>query len=190
VGELLLATLAIQAALALSLVVTLVWPTARVWLPPSAHSWQLYFTWVAKGLHLSGVLFLGIFGWGSLGLPGSLRFGLGAPLALLGVGMLLWGVRALSTQGSLGLGSRLVRSGPYRYSRNPQYVSIFLLLGGWALLSASRPALWACLGASAWYFLAPFVEEPWLRAQFGGEYETYTRAVPRFLGLPRRTAAA
>jgi protein-S-isoprenylcysteine O-methyltransferase Ste14 len=189
VGELLLATLAIQAALALSLVVTLVWPTARVWLPPSAHSWQLYFTWVAKGLHLSGVLFLGIFGWGSLGLPGSLRFGLGAPLALLGVGMLLWGVRALSTQGSLGLGSRLVRSGPYRYSRNPQYVSIFLLLGGWALLSASRPALWACLGASAWYFLAPFVEEPWLRAQFGGEYETYTRAIPRFLGLPRRTAA-
>jgi hypothetical protein len=75
VGELLFATLVIQAALAPSLVVTLVWPSARVWPPPSAHSWQLYFTWVGKGLHLSGVFFLGIFAWGSLGLSASLRLG-------------------------------------------------------------------------------------------------------------------
>ena len=189
-GALLFATLAIQGVLALSLVVTLLWPSVRVWPPPSAHSSQLYFTWVAKGLHLSGVVFLGIFAWGSFGFPGWLRFGFGAPLVLFGVGSLLWSVRTLTTQASLGLGGRLVRSGPYRYSRNPQYVSVFLLLGGWALLSASRPVVWACLGASAWYFLAPFAEEPWLSRRFGAEYEAYTRAVPRFLGRHRRTAAA
>jgi protein-S-isoprenylcysteine O-methyltransferase Ste14 len=188
--ELLLATLALQAALALSLAVTLVWPAVRVWPPPSARSWQFYFTWVGTWLHLSGAFLLGVLGWGSLGLPSSARFDVGAPLLAAGMGSVFWGVHTLSTHASLGLGGRLVRAGPYRYSRNPQCVSSFAILAGWALASASGLALWACLGASAWYFLAPFVEEPWLRARFGAEYEAYAREVPRFIGLGRSDAAA
>jgi protein-S-isoprenylcysteine O-methyltransferase Ste14 len=188
--ELLLATLALQAALALSLAVTLVRPTVRVWPPPSPLSWQFYFTWVGTWLHLSGTFLLGVLAWGSVGFPGWVRFGVGAPVLAVGMGSAFWGFHALSTRASLGLGGRLVRGGPYRYSRNPQYVSSFAILAGWGLVSASSPALWACLGATVWYFLAPFVEEPWLRAQFGAEYEAYEREVPRFIGLRRRNAAA
>jgi protein-S-isoprenylcysteine O-methyltransferase Ste14 len=190
VSELLFVTVAIQVVLALSLVATLLRPSSQIWPPPSAHSWQFHFTWLGKLLHLSGVLLLGVLAWGSLGFPGWLRFALGAPLIVLGLGFMIWGVHVLSTQASLGLGGRLVRAGPYRCSRNPQCVGVLLLLAGWALLSSSGPAVWACLGASVWYILAPFVEEPWLRAQFGVEYDAYARAVPRFLGVRRRTAAA
>jgi protein-S-isoprenylcysteine O-methyltransferase Ste14 len=188
--ELLLVTLALQFALALSLVVTLVWPTVRFWPLPEAHSWRFYFTWVGKWLHLSGTFLLGVLGWGSHGFPGWVRFGVGTLLLVLGLGSLLWSVRVLSVHASLGLSGHLVRSGPYRYSRNPQYVSLLAVLAGWWLLSASSLALWACLGAGAWYFLAPFVEEPWLRVQFGAEYEAYAKTAPRFIPVRRRHAAA
>jgi protein-S-isoprenylcysteine O-methyltransferase Ste14 len=187
---LLLATLALQAVLAASLVLTLVRPHTRVWPPPSAHSWQFYFTWVGTWLHLSGTFFLGVFAWGSLEIPDWLRFGIGGPLLAIGMGSVFWGFHALSAHASLGLGGRLIREGPYRYSRNPQYASSFCILAGWALLSASGPAFLACLGGSIWYFLAPFVEEPWLRAQFGTEYDAYTSAVPRFIGTCRKRSAA
>ena len=188
--ELLLATLTLQVALALSLVATLVRPTVRFWPPPGPRSWQFYFTWVGKGLHLSGTLLLGLLGWGSLGLSSWVRLGIGAPLLVLGLASLLWSVRVLTVHASLGLSGQLVRSGPYRYSRNPQYVSLFAVLAGWGLVSASGSGVWACLGAGAWYLLAPFVEEPWLRAQFGPTYETYARTVPRFLAVGRPRAAA
>ena len=188
--ELLLTTLALQAALTLSLAVTLVWPSVRVWPPPSVRSWQFYFTWVGTWLHGSGAFLLGVLGWGSLGLPSWARVGVGAPLLAIGMLSGLWGFHTLSAHASLGLGGHLVRGGPYRYSRNPQYVSSFAILAGWALVSASGLTFWACLGASTWYFLAPFVEEPWLRARFGAEYEAYARAVPRFIGLGRSNAAA
>jgi protein-S-isoprenylcysteine O-methyltransferase Ste14 len=161
-----------------------------VWPPPAARSWQFYFTWVGKWLHLSGTVVLGFLGWGSLRLPAWVRFGVGAPLLLLGVGSLFWALRVLSVHASLGLGGHLVRGGPYRYSRNPQYVSLLAILAGWGFLSASGYSVWACVGASAWYLLAPFVEEPWLRANFGAEYEVYAKAVPRFLAVRRRRAAA
>ena len=128
-------------------------------------------------------------GWASNAFPGWLRLGVGAPLLVSGVGSLLWSVRVLSVHASLGLRGQLVRVGPYRHSRNPQYVSLLAILAGWALLSASSPALWACFGAGAWYFLAAFVEEPWLRAQFGAEYDAYARTTPRFIAVGRRQAA-
>lgn len=182
---LLLATLAVQLALAASLVVTLVDPTRRVWPPPVRASWQFYFTWVGTSLHLGGTFLLGVLGWGSLELPVWLRL-VGGALLAVGLPAALLGSRALSGGATLGLGGDLVRGGLYRFSRNPQYVGSLAVLAGWALLAASSWALAPCIGAAAWYALAPFAEEPWLHARYGAEYEAYTREVPRFLGFRRR----
>jgi protein-S-isoprenylcysteine O-methyltransferase Ste14 len=78
--------------------------------------------------------------------------------------------------------TRMVRTGPYRYSRNPDYIGQMLVYIG------------ATLVANTWWpiFLAPFVlvaiqrgvvnrEERYLEGKFGGEYRHYTDRVPRWL---------
>ena len=76
----------------------------------------------------------------------------------------------------------LVRSGPYRFSRNPIYVAFTLLQIGFAV--------WL---DSAWILamLAPVLlvmsygviarEERYLEARFGEEYRSYARSVRRWL---------
>jgi len=41
------------------------------------------------------------------------------------------------------------------------------------------------LAVGLWFLATPFVEEPWLLAQYGAEYAAYCREVPRFLGVRR-----
>ncbi len=81
----------------------------------------------------------------------------------------------------------LLSSGIYRFSRNPIYVGMLLVIFGQALLFAS--ARIAVYGLTAW-FLAHLavvrLEEPHLRAKHGPAFEEYCRRVPRWLGLPRR----
>ena len=79
--------------------------------------------------------------------------------------------------------------GPYRISRNPQYVADIAMLAGFAILANSTYAWITCLLGMVWFVLAPFTEEPWLRDQFGVEYELYMKRVPRFLSLKRRDRA-
>jgi len=143
-------------------------------------------------VHLSGAFLLAILDWNSLAVRGWIRFGLGIPLIALGQLLIFRAFRELHLHATLGLGGPFVRGGPYRHSRNPQYLGACVYLAGLALLSGSALALVACLGATVWYLLAPFGEEPGLRARFGAEYEEYCRRVPRFLGwrrAPRRAAA-
>jgi protein-S-isoprenylcysteine O-methyltransferase Ste14 len=73
--------------------------------------------------------------------------------------------------------------------RNPGYVSVLTLLVGQALLFAS-PGLfaYAAVVALAFHLFVVLYEEPTLQRQFGTEYETYCRAVPRW--LPRLRPAA
>jgi protein-S-isoprenylcysteine O-methyltransferase Ste14 len=61
-------------------------------------------------------------------------------------------------------------------------VADILMLAGFAVLSNSLLALITGLIGAAWFVLAPFTEEPWLRDQFGEEYDRYIDAVPRFIG--------
>ena len=80
--------------------------------------------------------------------------------------------------------SGLVSGGLYRFSRNPMYVGVLLVVFGQALLFASRKV--AIYGAGLWVFfhlIIILVEEPHLRATRGQSYEQYSRAVPRWLGL-------
>jgi protein-S-isoprenylcysteine O-methyltransferase Ste14 len=181
-------TLFTQLLLASSLLLTRLRPALRIWPPPSRRAWQFYFTWAGTWLHLSGAFQLAILDWNGLGLSAWIRFGVGLPLVGLGQLVIFWGFRTLSLHTTLGLAGPFIRGGPYAHSRNPQYVGACVYLAGLALLSGSGWALVACLGGMLWYLLAPFGEEPWLRAQFGAEYEAYCREVPRFVGWRRAPA--
>jgi protein-S-isoprenylcysteine O-methyltransferase Ste14 len=187
---LLVITLISQAILLAFTAVSFFAPGHRVWPPPSRSSWQFYATWSLSWVGLSGVFLLALFAGNSLGLPAWLRLGLGVPLLALGAVLVGWGFRELSISTTLGLPGAFVRSGPYRYSRNPQYLGTCIYLASLVVLSGSHLAAVGCLAVGLWFVLTPFVEEPWLAERHRAEYEAYRKAVPRFFGLGRRKAAA
>lgn len=79
---------------------------------------------------------------------------------------------------------RLVLEGPYRYVRNPLYVTDFALILGTGLLARSWfLILLAALYAAQLALQLP-LEERELRARFGWPYQRYCQLVPRF--IPRR----
>ena len=83
---------------------------------------------------------------------------------------------------------RLVVGGPFRWVRNPGYISVIALLVGQALLFGSAVLLaCAALVAIGFHLFVVFYEEPTLRRQFGAEYENYCRRVRRW--IPRLRAA-
>lgn len=79
---------------------------------------------------------------------------------------------------------QLRRTGPYRWSRNPQLLSYGLILAGCVILFPSwQAAAWLMLyGAIAWLMVQ--TEEEHLHNLFGVEFDEYCRQTPRFLPLP------
>jgi protein-S-isoprenylcysteine O-methyltransferase Ste14 len=76
----------------------------------------------------------------------------------------------------------LVLAGPYRYTRNPMYVSLALLTIGCSFLLATYwpiVVLVPTLAVVQQFVILP--EERYLRHRFGTEYEAYTRRVRRWL---------
>jgi len=67
------------------------------------------------------------------------------------MGSVFWGFHALSATLARTRG-RLIREGPYRYSRNPQYASSFCILAG-GRCSAFRPGVLACLAEHLYFSL-------------------------------------
>jgi protein-S-isoprenylcysteine O-methyltransferase Ste14 len=183
------ATLIATLLLGALLVVSWIDPSRRIWPPPGRDSWQYRVVWALTDLAAVGIVAVGILDWNTFGLDHRLRLPVGGGLALAGLALALWGVRTLGIQRTLGLSEAFVHAGPYRFTRNPQYVGDMILLLGWAILCNSL-LTWivSALGA-AWFGLAPIVEEPWLREQYGAPYEAYRRRVPRYLGRPTRMGA-
>ena len=79
----------------------------------------------------------------------------------------------------------LTIAGPYRWSRNPQYLGFAAFLFGYALTDWS----WWCLAAMAliasYVHLLILIEEEHLRRTFGEKYAEYCQAVPRYFGRTR-----
>jgi protein-S-isoprenylcysteine O-methyltransferase Ste14 len=119
---------------------------------------------------------------------------LGALLVILGTNLALLSAIYLILQGHgtpfpLEPTRILVRSGPYRYVRNPQAVAATLIVAGECLLLQSH-LIWLLLPATVVYLelLAAPIEDRQLRHQFGSEYLAYRQGVPRW--LPRRRAGS
>jgi len=79
----------------------------------------------------------------------------------------------------------VVRTGPYRYSRNPMYVGVVAAIFGQALLYRSRPVfVYGVCAALTFHLVVVLLEEPHLR-KARESYETYLHTVPRWIGWPR-----
>jgi len=78
--------------------------------------------------------------------------------------------------------SALVRTGPYRYSRNPIYVAMLIMLTGIAVMAQSPGML--TLVPVAWLILDRYVvrrEENYLNRRFGSAYLTFRNEAPRWV---------
>ena len=112
----------------------------------------------------------------------------GAPLLGVGVFLLLWCVRDFYVEGKGTLApwsppQHLVVTGLYRFSRNPMYVAVMLILIAWAAGFRSRAlTIYAVAVATAFHLRVVFGEEPWLARRYGEEWVRYQARVRRWLG--------
>lgn len=111
----------------------------------------------------------------------------GILLLVTGAGIYFWTVWDFATIGRgtplpIDAPKKLVVNGLYRYTRNPMYLGVILVILGWACVFADMWLLVYALGVGIVVHL--FVigyEEPWLKALFGEEYEDYRRSVGRWV---------
>lgn len=167
-----------------TVLLSIVRPDRRVWPPPRRDSWQYVYNGVVSFTGLLGVVALGVLDWESSVFHHAGRFVVGGLLMACGF-FALWGYLTLGAHASQGFGGELVTRGPYRYSRNPQYVGTIPAVLGYALICNSSYALSAALLVSGWFLLVPFAEESWWREHLGAAYEDYAKETARYLGRRR-----
>lgn len=111
---------------------------------------------------------------------------IGVAAVLLAVGLFVAAARAFRAAGTPLPGNRpttrIVRTGPYRFSRNPVYLAFSVLQLGIALWAGS---LWLLvtlvLALAVMSLLVIPREERYLEARFRGDYAPYKASVRRWL---------
>jgi len=104
----------------------------------------------------------------------------------VGMALLIWCVRDFYVAGKGTLApwdppKKLVVVGLYRLVRNPMYVSVLLLVAGWAVWLASPVlAAYAVVLAVGFHLRVLWYEEPWLDGQFGDDWRRYRAKVRRW----------
>lgn len=77
---------------------------------------------------------------------------------------------------------RLVTFGLYRFSRNPMYVGVMMILLGEVVFTQSAYLLFYSIGIFVLFNLfIVYREEPRLKKDFGQDYETYRKTVRRWI---------
>lgn len=91
-------------------------------------------------------------------------------------------VKGKGTLSPLDPTKKLVASGLYKYSRNPMYLGVILILIGEALFFESTSLLIYVIAVFIAFNLFILLhEEPRLKRDFGNEYEDYKKKVRRWL---------
>ena len=80
-----------------------------------------------------------------------------------------------------GLKEGFVSSGPYRFTRNPQYLGDMILFIGLSVIVNSLYVRIIHALMILVFAIAPLAEETWLEDQYGEVYREYKRATSRFL---------
>lgn len=169
--------------LLLGVVFSVAFPKHRIWPPPSKSSWQYWVSWFFIIISSVGVPVIGLLDLGTLWQLHWIWLTVGGVWVLISAILSYWGLRTLSLHQSLGLEGKLITTGPYRYTRNPQYVALILFYLSVILITGSYLALVTGSLLILMYAITPFSEEPWLEEQFGTDYLRYRSEVPRFIGL-------
>lgn len=159
------------------IVVQIVMDNFEFWPPPSATSWQHKAFRVLFRVFFICLLVLSVtdFHPGSIG-----RCLLGAALLMIGFGFALNWTGFLGWKNAFGEVNGLKTTGPFAVSRNPIYVVSIPGMMGWAILIGSwyltvLLGIWACL-----YIAAPYLEEHWMKENYGQKFVDYAADVPRF----------
>ncbi|WP_372909695.1 isoprenylcysteine carboxylmethyltransferase family protein [Salinigranum sp.] len=156
--------------------------TFHFWPPEEGSAWTRLYTLCSQTLFVA-ILVTGVLDWSN----GPLLWN---PVALGGlfafvVGMLVT-VRSASalgadlTRGEVG---ELYTDGPYRYSRNPQYVGYMVAFAGYSVFTLSPLVAVLAAGGVGWMVLMTLIEESWLRRQYGDAYVAYRERTPRLVGI-------
>jgi protein-S-isoprenylcysteine O-methyltransferase Ste14 len=156
-------------------------PDHRVWPPPGQRSWQYRITWLCFILIFVMNAFLFIFDWDSWIFHGPHRLIVGIPVTLLGALLVPWGITTLGAKNTSGLPDRFVATGPYTFTRNPQYLGDNVLFLGLSIIANSELLWIAHILLILVFLITPLTEEPWLEAQYGQEYIQYKQSTSRFL---------
>ncbi len=111
----------------------------------------------------------------------------GSILLIAGLSMFVWCVALFARVGKGTLApwdptKRLVAVGPYRHVRNPMISSVATILAAEALIFGSwLIGVWLGIFALINHIYFLMAEEPGLLHRFGGSYEEYRAAVPRWV---------
>jgi protein-S-isoprenylcysteine O-methyltransferase Ste14 len=140
----------------------------------------LYIAFLVLGIALSAVYPVHL-------LPSAAAWTLGGVILVAGILLgPVWGIRTMQGANTTVRPDRaattLVTDGPFRYSRNPLYLSLTLMYAGIAIIANS---LWALLLVIPPVLVISLLviprEEAHLRRTFGEEYERYQASVRRWL---------
>jgi protein-S-isoprenylcysteine O-methyltransferase Ste14 len=116
----------------------------------------------------------------------------GLVLLLIGVLVLFWCIRDFYVAGKGTLApweppQQLVDVGLYKFSRNPMYIAVLIIIAGWAAYTGSHFVLvYGFAWAIIFHRRVVVYEEPWLENTFGADWQRYQRLVPRWLPLASR----
>jgi protein-S-isoprenylcysteine O-methyltransferase Ste14 len=176
-------TLVSEIAAGICLIISAFRPQARVWPPAELLSWRALLMNILFLGSAAGLLILGLMDWRTPAADpvSTLRVILGIAGWSVGFALSSFAIFSLGARFTAGETSSLCRRGPYCFTRNPQYLGFGLMLIGWHLLIVSVGVLALAGLAGLILWLLPYAEEPFLRSQFGMEYDTYRSEVPRWL---------
>ncbi len=164
----------------LLLIWSILTPSHRIW-PPGEVSWKFFLSWGTFYLGIGIAVALIVLDWNTWTIPPEVRLGIGVPLTTLGLGLVAWGIRTLGLTNTHGIQDGFILSGPYRFTRNPQYVGDIIMITGIILIVNSALVAVVSLIILFSFVLLPIAEEPWLEEQYGEEYLRYKTQTPRFL---------
>jgi protein-S-isoprenylcysteine O-methyltransferase Ste14 len=125
--------------------------------------------------------------WYPLGrIPDTARWVLGGTLGVAGLGIMLSALRLMRRAGTAinptKPTTRLVLAGPFRFTRNPLYLSLLLIYGAIAVLTNG---IWGLVLLPAVIVTLQRVviskEEAYLERRFGEEYRSYRARVRRWI---------
>lgn len=96
--------------------------------------------------------------------------------------ILSFAIKGKGTLSPLDPAKKLITAGLYRFSRNPMYVGVLLILTGEAVYFLSVYLfVYTLFAFAAFYGFVVFYEEPYLKKVFSEEYISYCSKVRRWI---------